>query len=100
MKKCYTQKKLCLLNLKTDFLQIIVYIFFFKFGLVVDILADVVKNPKLDEQQIEEERKVILRRLNEAESDLKLVTMDYLHLTAYQGTPLGQPVLGPTKNVK
>ncbi|KAG8193465.1 hypothetical protein JTE90_023717 [Oedothorax gibbosus] len=67
---------------------------------VVDILADVVRNPKLDEQQIEEERKVILRRLKEAESDLKLVTMDYLHMTAYQGTPLGKSVLGPTKNVK
>lgn len=66
----------------------------------MDILADITQNPKLDEQQIEEERKVILKRLKESDSDQRLVTMDYLHLTAYQGTPLGQPILGPTKNVK
>ncbi|GIX85178.1 mitochondrial-processing peptidase subunit beta [Caerostris extrusa] len=67
---------------------------------VVDILADVVTNSKLDDHQIEEERNVILRRLNEAESDHRLVTFDYLHLTAYQGTPLGRTVLGPTDNIK
>lgn len=59
-----------------------------------------VNNPKLDQQHIEEERKVILSKLKEAETDLKLVTMDYLHLTAYQGTPLSLSVLGPTDNVK
>ncbi|XP_035228319.1 mitochondrial-processing peptidase subunit beta-like [Stegodyphus dumicola] len=67
---------------------------------VVDILADITQNSKLDEQQIEEERSVILKSLDEAESDKKLVTMDYLHLTAYQGTPLAQSVLGPSENIK
>ncbi|CAL1281557.1 unnamed protein product [Larinioides sclopetarius] len=67
---------------------------------VVDILADIVTNTKLDEHQIEEERGVILKRLQEAESDYKLVTFDYLHLSAYQGTPLGKTVLGPTENIK
>ncbi|GFV50190.1 cytochrome b-c1 complex subunit 1, mitochondrial [Trichonephila clavipes] len=67
---------------------------------VVDILADAINNTKLDEHQIEEERSVILKKLTEAESDLKLVTFDYLHLTAYQGTPLSQSVFGPTENIK
>lgn len=67
---------------------------------VVEILADMINGPKLDDQDIDNERSVILNKLKEAESDLKLVTMDYLHLTAYQGTPLEKPVLGPTENIK
>ena len=67
---------------------------------VVDILADMITNTKLEEQDVEKERHVILNKLKEAETDLKLVTMDYLHLTAYQGTPLGQSVLGPSENIK
>lgn len=67
---------------------------------VVEILADMINNPKLDDQDIDKERAVVLNKLKEAESDLKLVTMDYLHLTAYQGTPLEKSVLGPTENIK
>lgn len=67
---------------------------------VVDLLADMITNTKLDDHDIEVERSVILNKLKEAENDLKLVTMDYLHLTAYQGTPLSQSVLGPSENVK
>lgn len=59
-----------------------------------------ITNSKLDEQDIEKEKSVVLNKLKEAESDQKLVTMDYLHLTAYQGTPLGLPVLGPTENIQ
>lgn len=66
----------------------------------MEILADMINNAKMDEQDIEKERSVILNELKEAETDLKLVTMDYLHLTAYQGTPLEKPVLGPTENIK
>jgi len=51
-------------------------------------------------KKIEEERKNILRKLDESETDSKLVTFDYLHLTAYQGTPLGRTILGPSENIK
>ncbi|XP_054718311.1 mitochondrial-processing peptidase subunit beta-like [Uloborus diversus] len=67
---------------------------------VVDILADITQNSSFDNAKIEEERQNILKKLDEAESNLKLVTTDYLHLTAYQGTPLGQSVIGPSKNIK
>ncbi|XP_042903417.1 cytochrome b-c1 complex subunit 1, mitochondrial [Parasteatoda tepidariorum] len=67
---------------------------------VVDILSDCVQNSKFDSQQMEEVRKDILNTLEEAETDYRLVTFDYLHLTAYQGTPLGKSILGPSENIK
>ncbi|KAM3914383.1 cytochrome b-c1 complex subunit 1, mitochondrial [Leptodactylus fuscus] len=66
----------------------------------VEILADVVQNKSLEDSQIEKTREVVLREMQEVDSNLQEVTFDYLHATAYQGTPLGQTVLGPTENVK
>ena len=34
------------------------------------------------------------------ETILQEVVFDYLHATAYQGTPLGRTILGPTENIK
>ena len=36
----------------------------------------------------------------EVETNLQEVVFDYLHATAYQGTPLGRTTLGPTENIK
>lgn len=66
----------------------------------VEILADIIQNSKLGESEIERERGVILREMQEVESNLQEVVFDHLHATAYQGTPLGQTILGPTKNIK
>ncbi|XP_030062063.1 cytochrome b-c1 complex subunit 1, mitochondrial [Microcaecilia unicolor] len=66
----------------------------------VEILADVVQNCSLEDSQIEEERQVILREMEEIDSCLEDVVFDYLHATAYQGTPLGRSVLGTTANIK
>ncbi|KAM7360477.1 ubiquinol-cytochrome c reductase core protein 1 [Cochliomyia hominivorax] len=66
----------------------------------VEILADIIQNSKLGESEIERERSVILREMQEVESNLQEVVFDHLHATAYQGTPLGQTILGPTKNIK
>lgn len=52
------------------------------------------------ENEIERERGVILREMQEVETNLQEVVFDYLHATAYQGTPLGQTILGPTENIK
>lgn len=43
---------------------------------------------------------MILREMQEVESNLQEVVFDHLHATAYQGTPLGQTILGPTKNIQ
>ncbi|KAL9891950.1 ubiquinol-cytochrome c reductase core protein 1 [Glossina fuscipes fuscipes] len=66
----------------------------------VEILADIIQYSKLGESEIERERSVILREMQEVESNLQEVVFDHLHATAYQGTALGQTILGPTKNIK
>jgi processing peptidase subunit beta len=66
----------------------------------VEVLGDIIQNSKLGESEIERERSVILREMQEVESNLQEVVFDHLHATAYQGTPLGNTILGPTKNIK
>lgn len=66
---------------------------------LVEILSDIIQNSKLKEADIERERGVILREMQEVESNLQEVVFDHLHATAFQGTPLGQTILGPTQNI-
>lgn len=66
----------------------------------VDILADIIQNSTLGEAEIERERGVILREMQEVDTQLEEVVFDHLHATAYQGTALGMTILGPTHNVK
>merc|ERR1711893_12417 len=66
----------------------------------VEILADIIQNSTLGEQEIERERSVILREMQEVETNLQEVVFDHLHATAYQGTALGRTILGPTENIK
>ncbi|XP_066144778.1 mitochondrial-processing peptidase subunit beta [Euwallacea fornicatus] len=66
----------------------------------VEILADIVQNAKLGESEIERERGVILREMQEVESNLQEVVFDHLHSIAYQGTPLANTILGPTANIR
>lgn len=66
----------------------------------VEILSDILQNSTLGEQEIERERGVILREMQEVETNLQEVVFDYLHATAYQGTALGRTILGPTENIQ
>ncbi|KAF7998601.1 hypothetical protein HCN44_011009 [Aphidius gifuensis] len=66
----------------------------------IEILSDIIQNSKLGESEIERERGVILREMQEVETNLQEVVFDHLHSIAYQGTPLGRTILGPTKNIK
>merc|ERR1712004_870813 len=59
----------------------------------VEILSDIIQNSTLGEQEIERERGVILREMQEVETNLQEVVFDYLHATAYQGTALGRTIL-------
>jgi len=69
-------------------------------GNAVEILSDILQNSKFGEQEIERERGVILREMQEVEMNLQEVVFDHLHAVAYQGTPLGRTILGPAKNIK
>jgi processing peptidase subunit beta len=66
----------------------------------VELLADVLQNSALTNPDVDAQCATVLRELQDAENDLKLVTMDYLYATAFQGTPLAQSVLGTTQSVK
>uniref|UniRef100_A0A7N5JB50 Cytochrome b-c1 complex subunit 1, mitochondrial n=1 Tax=Ailuropoda melanoleuca TaxID=9646 RepID=A0A7N5JB50_AILME len=66
----------------------------------VELLADIVQNCSLEDSQIEKERDVILQELQENDACMRDVVFDYLHATAFQGTPLAQAVEGPSGNVR
>ncbi|XP_050464005.1 mitochondrial-processing peptidase subunit beta [Cataglyphis hispanica] len=66
----------------------------------IEILSDIIKNSKLGEKEIERERDVIKREMQEVETNLQEVVFDHLHAAAYQGTSLGRTILGPTKNIE
>ncbi|XP_071960336.1 mitochondrial-processing peptidase subunit beta-like [Antedon mediterranea] len=66
----------------------------------VEILSDIIQNSTLGESEIERERGVILREMQEVETNLQEVIFDHLHATAYQSTALGRTILGPTENIK
>ncbi|KAJ9587733.1 hypothetical protein L9F63_018841 [Diploptera punctata] len=66
----------------------------------IEILADIIQNSKLGEGEIERERGVILREMQEVESNLQEVVFDHLHSIAFQGTPLGRTILGPSANIR
>lgn len=65
----------------------------------VDLLADILQNSVLDPVNIERERGVILREAEEVGKQMDEVVFDHLHAVAFQGTALGQTILGPDQNI-
>jgi len=90
------------LNAYTSREQTVYYAKCFKKDLPIamDILSDITQNPLLDRGAIERERGVILREMQEVDTQLDEVVFDQLHGTAFQGTPLGMTILGPAHNVR
>jgi processing peptidase subunit beta len=65
-----------------------------------DVLADILQNSTYSEAAIERERSVILREMEEVEKQAEEMVHDHLHATAYQHSPLANPILGSSDNVK
>jgi len=65
----------------------------------VDILSDIIQNPKHSEAAIEQERGVILREMAEVEKIMEEAVFDHLHSIAFQGSPLSYTILGPKENI-
>ncbi|KAJ0041592.1 hypothetical protein NL108_012095 [Boleophthalmus pectinirostris] len=68
--------------------------------IAVELLADIVQSCSLNEADIEQQRTTVLHELEEVEGNLQEVCLDLLHATAFQGTPLGHSVLGPSSNAR
>jgi processing peptidase subunit alpha len=60
---------------------------------VVDLLADVIRSPRLTEQELEEQRETVPYELNEIWSKPDLILPELFHQAAYQGNTLGNPLL-------
>ncbi|VDP45395.1 unnamed protein product [Heligmosomoides polygyrus] len=67
---------------------------------VVDILADVLRNSKLDSAAIEAERATLIRELEDSDNNLQQVTMDNLHTAAFQGTSMAKSPMGTSESLK
>lgn len=67
---------------------------------VAEILGDVLRNPKIDAADVEAAKQVVLKQLEEVETNYEEVAWDYLHLTAFQDTPLGLSPYGTSDSIK
>ncbi|KOB66946.1 Mitochondrial processing peptidase beta subunit [Operophtera brumata] len=67
--------------------------------LCLDLLTDCVFNNNYSETDIEWEKKVVYLEMQEHDRDPNCLLDDYLHATAFQGTPLARTVMGPSCNL-
>jgi processing peptidase subunit beta len=65
----------------------------------VEMLSDILLNSSFSQAAVERERDVILREMEEVESQIEEVVFDRLHEVAYVGTPLARTILGPVENI-
>lgn len=57
-------------------------------------------NSVYGKSQIENERGVILREMQEIEQNLQEVVFDNLHAGAFEGSSLARTILGPIENIQ
>lgn len=67
---------------------------------LVEILSNAVLNAKFSDEDLAKVRNELLRESDDVESNISDVVFDYLHATAYQGTPLAQTVIGTRENIQ
>lgn len=67
--------------------------------LAADILADIVRNPALDRQEMNKERGVILEEIAMVEDSPEDVVYDVLAEAVFGAQPLGQTILGPSERI-
>ena len=64
-----------------------------------DILFDMIRNPRLDEKDIETEKGVVLEEINMCEDDPGDVVYEVNESSLFKGTPLEMQILGERKTV-
>ncbi|MEM7743371.1 MAG: pitrilysin family protein [Pseudomonadota bacterium] len=68
--------------------------------LALDIIADILRNPSMDEAEIETERGVILQEIGQVLDTPDDVIFDWLQETAFPDQPMGRAILGPPERVR
>jgi predicted Zn-dependent peptidase len=69
-------------------------------GLAVDVIADIVQNALLDEEELGRERTVILQEIMQSLDTPDDLVFDRFHETAYPRQPIGRPVLGSPELIR
>lgn len=67
--------------------------------LAMDVIADILLNPTLEDAEIEVERGVILQEIGQALDTPDDVIFDWLQEEAYPDHPMGRTILGPAERV-
>ena len=65
-----------------------------------DLLSQMVFNPKIADEAVENERATIITEENEVNHNYEEVIWDSLHAIAYPDSPVGFPILGSHKNIQ
>ncbi len=68
--------------------------------LAVDILADILRNPTFEPDELERERGVITQEIGQSMDTPDDIIYDYFQETAYPNQPMGRPILGSTQTVR
>ncbi len=67
--------------------------------LAVDLLSDIVRNPLLDEKEVDKERGVILEEISMVDDTPDDVVFDVLAEASFGDQPLGRSILGPAERI-
>lgn len=68
--------------------------------LALDLIADILRDPKMAEAEIETERGVILQEIGQALDTPDDIIFDWLQETAFPEQPMGRAILGPPERVR
>ncbi len=66
----------------------------------IDLLSDFVGRPRLDEEELERERGVVIQEINRAYDQPSTVAEYLIDRAAFGDHPLGRTVLGPAENLR
>jgi len=69
-------------------------------ALGLDLIADLVRAPHFDADELEREKQVVLAELGEARDTPDDIVFDHLAAAAYQGQSYGRPVLGEEASIR
>jgi predicted Zn-dependent peptidase len=68
--------------------------------LVAELVADLIRAPRFDEQHLEHEKQVILSELGEVTDSPDDLVHDHLFEAAFEGQPIGRPVIGSAATIR
>jgi processing peptidase subunit beta len=65
----------------------------------VDILSDMLQNPLLDNDMLEDEKDTIKTELEECNKDTMDTVLEAVHFNSYRDHMMGRPILGDIDNI-